>query len=109
MFEKFFELVEGAYRDKKISQACYEDLKNRTINNLDELEMCNLDFQQSLKNAEYFTLLERIVKGAEYLDNPLINEIDHAKGMKLYDKIVGQAHEYHRENPIEDRVRTKSA
>lgn len=62
-----------------------------------------------MSSSEYDELLARIVKGAEYLDNPLINETDHARGMKLYDKLVGQAYEYHKQNPIEDRVRTKSA
>jgi hypothetical protein len=46
--------------------------------------------------TEYFDLLARIVKGAEYLDNPLINEIDHAKGMKLYDELVERATKYHK-------------
>jgi len=45
---------------------------------------------------EYFTLLDRIVKGAEYLDNPLIKPEDYAKGMKLYDALCETAIRYHR-------------
>lgn len=49
-----------------------------------------------MKNTEneYFNLLERIVKGAEYLENPVITETDYAKGMKLYDTLCEQAREY---------------
>lgn len=43
---------------------------------------------------EYFALLGRIVKGAEYLENPLIKQEDHAKGMKLYDELCEQAKRY---------------
>jgi len=43
---------------------------------------------------EYFALLGRIVKGAEYLDNPLIKPEDHRKGMALYDELVGAARTY---------------
>lgn len=46
-------------------------------------------------SPEYSELLDRIVKGAEYLDNPLITEIDKKKGMKLYDALV-EALEQHR-------------
>lgn len=47
-----------------------------------------------MSNSEYDELLARIVKGAEYLDNPLINETDKAKGMKLYDELVDRATRY---------------
>jgi hypothetical protein len=40
---------------------------------------------------EYFKLLERVVKGAEYLGNPLIKEEDKEKGMVLYDSLCTQA------------------
>lgn len=56
--------------------------------------------------GEYFTLLERIVKGAEYLDNPLIKPEDKEKGMKLYDALCGQVHEYHKANRIPADNRT---
>jgi hypothetical protein len=49
----------------------------------------------SNSEKEYFDLLARIVKGAEYLDNPLINQKDHAKGMKLYDELVERAAKFH--------------
>lgn len=42
---------------------------------------------------EYFALLERIVKGAEYLENPLIKPEDYAKGMRLYNEFCRRAHE----------------
>jgi exonuclease VII small subunit len=37
------------------------------------------------KWEEYQHLLERIRRGAEYLDNPLIRLEDYQKGMKLYE------------------------
>lgn len=46
--------------------------------------------------SEYFDLLARIVKGAEYLDNPLIKQDDFDKGMKLYDSLVDSAISYRR-------------
>ena len=36
---------------------------------------------------EYFQLLDRLVKGAEYLSNPMITEEDYKKGLALYNKI----------------------
>lgn len=44
-----------------------------------------------MTEQEYTKLLERIIKGAEYLDNPLIKPEDYEKGMKLYDKLCEQA------------------
>lgn len=46
---------------------------------------------------EYFALLERIVKGAEFLENPLLRPEDHAKWMKLYDELCRQAQQMRRE------------
>lgn len=43
---------------------------------------------------EYFKMLERIVKGAEYLDNPLITKEDYDKGMKIYNECVRIARNY---------------
>lgn len=51
---------------------------------------------------EYFAILERIVKGAEYLENPLIKEEDYEKGMKLYDKLCEQVQRYHQEHRFAD-------
>lgn len=45
-------------------------------------------------DEEYFKLLERLVKGAIYLENPLITEEDHSKGMKLYDAIEAEIEAY---------------
>jgi hypothetical protein len=36
-------------------------------------------------DEEYFALLDSIVKGAEFLDNPLITEDQKARGMRKYD------------------------
>jgi hypothetical protein len=46
-------------------------------------------------DEEYVKLLNRVVKGAEYLDNPLIKSEDFDKGMKLYDEL-SQAARYYR-------------
>ena len=43
---------------------------------------------------EYDKLLDRIVKGAEYLDNPIIKPDDYKKGMKLYDALFQAARHY---------------
>ena len=47
-------------------------------------------------DEEYNELLSRIVKGAEYLENPIIREEDLKKGMKLYDQLCATAIEYRR-------------
>lgn len=39
-------------------------------------------------------LLERIVRGAEYLENPLIKPEDYERGMKLYDELCDLVDEY---------------
>lgn len=44
-----------------------------------------------MTEEEYNDLLERIVKGAEYLSNPLIKKEDYEKGMKLYDALCEKA------------------
>ncbi|MBH8609128.1 hypothetical protein [Thermoactinomyces sp. CICC 10521] len=47
--------------------------------------------------AEYFELLDRIVKGAEYLENPLIRPEDYAKGLKLYNELCRRAQQMREE------------
>ena len=37
--------------------------------------------------TEYMKLLDRLVKGAEYLENPIIKPEDYEKGKKLYDQL----------------------
>lgn len=43
---------------------------------------------------EYNELLARIVKGAEYLENPIIKQKDFERGMKLYDELCNIADKY---------------
>lgn len=45
-------------------------------------------------DEEYDSLLTRIQKGAEYLDNPLIKPKDYNKGMALYDELCQAARLY---------------
>jgi hypothetical protein len=45
-------------------------------------------------DEEYDALLGRIVKGAEYLENPLIKPADYKKGMALYDELCNIADKY---------------
>lgn len=45
-------------------------------------------------DQEYDQLLARIVKGAEYLENPLIKSEDRNKGMVLYDELCHAAIRY---------------
>ncbi|WP_164491872.1 hypothetical protein [Staphylospora marina] len=47
-----------------------------------------------MTEAEYLKLLDRIVKGAEYLENPLIKPEDYSRGMRLYDQLVQQLLKY---------------
>jgi hypothetical protein len=49
---------------------------------------------------EYNLLLERVVKGAEYLENPIITENDYKKGLKLYDQLWNIARKYRMEETI---------
>lgn len=43
---------------------------------------------------EYNALLARIVKGAEYLENPIIKPQDYKTGMTLYDELCNIADKY---------------
>lgn len=43
---------------------------------------------------EYNELLARIVKGAEYLENPIIKSQDYKRGMALYDELCNIADKY---------------
>lgn len=51
-----------------------------------------------MTEQEYFQLLERIVKGAEYLANPLIKPVEYQKYLKLYDQLVEKAMNYKESN-----------
>lgn len=42
-------------------------------------------------DEEYFKKLDRIVKGAEYIGNPLIKDEDKEKALKLYDELCAEA------------------
>jgi hypothetical protein len=66
-FDRFKQLVESAFRDKKLSQTCYENLIKRKAIDLYELEHHYREFQHSVDNAEYYITLDRIAKGEELL------------------------------------------
>lgn len=40
---------------------------------------------------DYYAVLLRIAKGADYIENPLIRPQDHAKATRLYDQLCQQA------------------
>lgn len=40
-----------------------------------------------MTDKEYNETLKRMVKGAEYLENPLIKRTDYEKGLKLYNEL----------------------
>jgi hypothetical protein len=61
---------------------------------------------EHMTDEEYFKLLKRIVKGAEYLENPLIKKEDYEKGMKLYDKLC-ELVENHKSETRRDGQREK--
>lgn len=43
---------------------------------------------------QYFEYLERVRKGAEFLDNPLIKPEDYKRGLKRYDDLCQRVLEY---------------
>lgn len=45
-------------------------------------------------DEEYFALLDRIIKGADFLDNPLIKPEQYEKGMRKYDQLCEAARAY---------------
>lgn len=67
MFAKYHELVEGAYRDKKLSQTCYESMINKSAIDLYELDHLYAELTYFIANAEYYITLDRITKGEEML------------------------------------------
>lgn len=79
----FFEIVEDAYRSKKISQSCYISLIDRFADNLDELERDYFDLLHALEQAEYYITIDRITKGEEMIKN----ETDESKKAE-YRKIL---------------------
>jgi hypothetical protein len=59
---------------------------------IEELErFINETTWENAGEKEYYILLLRIAKGAEYIENPLIRPEDHAKGIKLYDELYQKA------------------
>jgi hypothetical protein len=44
-----------------------------------------------MTDEEYFALLDRIVKGAYYLANPLITQPEYDKALPLYNSLCEQA------------------
>lgn len=48
-------------------------------------------YLQKMSDREYQELLDRILKGADYLANPLIKEEDYKRGIKLYDDLCAHA------------------
>jgi hypothetical protein len=51
-------------------------------------------YPPKMTEEEYIDLLNRILKGAQYLANPLITEQDYKKGKKLYDELCEKAKKY---------------
>lgn len=50
-----------------------------------------------MTEKEYNNTLARLVKGAEYLENPLLNEKDRTKGQRLYDELEYKIRAYKEE------------
>ncbi|MNR93427.1 hypothetical protein D3C72_244820 [compost metagenome] len=48
-----------------------------------------------MTEEEYIALLDRIVKGAEYLDNPMIKPEKKADALRLYDSLCECVRVYH--------------
>lgn len=65
------------------------------MNPIEELErFISETIWEDESEREYFILLLRIAKGAEFLENPLIKPEDYDRGMKKYDKLCKRVLEY---------------
>ncbi|NBI28322.1 hypothetical protein [Chengkuizengella marina] len=49
-----------------------------------------------MTEEEYNKLLERVVKGAEYLSNPMIKEKDYEYGLRVYDTLCEEVRSFRR-------------
>lgn len=67
LIDAYYRQVEAAYAAKKLSQTCYERLKSREIEELEDLDEPVADFTHSLMHAEYYILIDRIDAGLEML------------------------------------------
>lgn len=47
-----------------------------------------------VNDIDYMSLLDRIIKGAEFLENPIIKPEDHERGMKKYERLCEAARAY---------------
>lgn len=98
--EAFRQQTKSAFDCGKLSKDSYEQLQIMILDTLDELERAYVQYVDMLTHPEYYKLLERIVRGATYLERTDITVEEKKKGMVLYDGLVEQARAYterHRE------------
>lgn len=60
-----------------------------------------------MTDKEYEELLDRIIKGAEYLANPLIKYHDYCYGLELYDELCAQARKHRWGSATDGQAQTK--
>jgi hypothetical protein len=85
--EKFLSIVCQGKEQGKLTGERYEELLLLPLGSLDELEKAYHTFQLYLIDHEYEELLSRIVKGAEFLENPNIHPDMYEKGLQKYDRL----------------------
>lgn len=89
LFDAYYRQVESAFRNKKLSETCYERLKSRTFEELEDLDEPMKDFIHSMENAEYYLLLDRIEKGEAMVQNET-NQMQRAEYQKLLNELTAQ-------------------
>lgn len=85
--ETFQQQTKSALEASKLSQDSYEQLQALPLETLDELERAYTSYIDMLSRPEYYKLLERLVRGAEYMSRTDITEVQRANGMKLYNQL----------------------
>lgn len=90
-------------RGKGLDDETYMYLLEQNVSTLEEQEAAykimediaqKLEDQRKEKRAYYEKLLERIIKGAAYLERTDISETDRKKGEKLYEQLCKEADEF---------------
>lgn len=88
--EMFRNHIKAAYDDGKLSKDSNEQLQFMMLDTLDELEAAYTQYIDMLSRPEYYALLERIVKGAEYMARTDITAEQRVKGMQLYNRLCAE-------------------
>lgn len=88
--EMFRRHIKAAFNDGKLSKDSYEQLQYMLLDSLDDIERAYTQYIDMLSRPEYYKLLERIVRGAEYMARTDITSEQREKGMQLYNKLCSE-------------------